>query len=119
MASTRNKNSPGNYQLEEWAINKRFETRMYPYAAQGKSVEQHYAGNGLIGGRIHARDLAHNACDIESFLRGIGSTNLVNPQAPVVPQVRSLDSLNIIHKKPMVVPEQLIVEPNQRPMYLN
>jgi len=73
----------------------------------------------LIGGRIRARDLAHNACDIESFLRGIGSTNLVNPQAPVTPQVKPLESLNIIHKKQMVVPEPLIVEPNQRPMFLN
>jgi hypothetical protein len=43
----------------------------------------------------------------------------VKPKAPVHPELKTFDSLNIIHKKPMVVPEALIVEPEQRPFYLN
>ena len=119
MASTRNKNTPGNYELEQWSKGRQFDTKLYTHAPQGKAITMHYAGNGLLGGKMHSRDLAHNACDIESFLYGIGSTNLVKPKAPVRPELKSFDSLNVIHKKPMVVPEALIVEPEQRPFYLN
>ena len=119
MAATRNKNLQGDYNLEQWSKNKIFETNSFLNAPQGKSIQLHYAGNGLIGGRMHARDLAHNYCDIESYLRGIGSTNLVTQQEPVVAHYKTLNSLNVIHKKPMVIPDNLIVEPEQRPFHLN
>lgn len=119
MASTRNKNTPGDYALEQWSKNRQFQTKVYTHGAQGKSQVQMYAGNGLINGRIHARDLAKNDCDIESFLFGIGSTNLVNPLPPVKPDINVLQSLNVVDKKPMIIPENLIVEPDQRPLYLN
>ena len=119
MASTRNKNTPGDYALEQWSKNRQFQTKVFTNGAQGKPQQTMYAGNGLINGRMHARDLAKNDCDIESFLFGIGSTNLVQPLPPVLPQYNEISSLNIIHKKPMIVPESLIVEPDQIPYYLN
>ena len=119
MTSTRNKNTIGNYELEKWSKERQFQTKVYTHASQGKAVTVHYAGNGLIGGKMHSKDLAHNACDIESFLFGIGSTNLEQPKSPVHPELKTLDSLNIIHKKPVFLPEALIVEPEQRPFFLN
>jgi hypothetical protein len=119
MASTRNKNTPGNYALEQWSLEKQFQSKTYIHGAQGRPIEPLYAGNGLKGGRIVARDLAKNDCDIESFLFGIGSTNLVTPLAPVQPELNDLKTLDIIQKKPMYVPEPLIVEPHQRHFYLN
>jgi len=119
MASTRNKNTPGNYALEQWSLEKQFQSKTFIHGAQGRPIEPLYAGNGLKGGRIVARDLAKNDCDIESFLFGIGSTNLVTPQAPVQPEWIELKTLDIIQKKPMCVPEPLIVEPHQRHFYLN
>ena len=48
MASTRNKNTPGDYALEQWSLQKDYQKRMYPHAAQGKAFGTMYAGNGLI-----------------------------------------------------------------------
>ena len=62
-----------------------------------------------------AENLSSNACDIESQLFGIGSTNLVNPQKQTQPKFHDVKSLNMIDRLPMVIPEPLIVEKNQRP----
>jgi len=77
------------------------------------------AGNGLLMGRMAGRDLAKNDCDIESFLFGIGSTNLVDPLPPVVPHINRIPTLDILRKTPMVLPPILSIEPGQRYLYLN
>ena len=81
MASTRNKNTPGDYQLEQWAQQRRFEDITFINATQGRPVQPLFPGNGLCGARIAGKDLAQNDSDIESFLFGIGSTNLDWPWA--------------------------------------
>lgn len=119
MASTRNKNTPGNYSMEQWSLQKQFNENTYINGTQGKPNQTHFAGDGLLSGKIAARDLAKNDCDIESFLFGIGSTNLVQPLPRVVPQIESIASLNVIHKIPMVNPTPITIDANQRWMYLN
>ena len=113
MASTRNKNTPGDYQLEQWAQQRRFEDITYIQAR--RPVQPLFPGNGLNGARIPGKDLAKNDCDIESFLFGIGSTNLVTPLSPITPDINNLASLNVMDRIPMILPKSLIVEPNQRP----
>jgi hypothetical protein len=115
MASTRNKNTPGNYAMEQWSLQKQYSERTYLQ----KPNQTLFAGDGLLSGKIAGRDLAKNDCDIESFLFGIGSTNLVQPLAPVVPQIESIASLNVIHKIPMIQPNPITIDANQRWMYLN
>lgn len=118
MASTSNKNTPGNYALEQ-RMNQNIDTyRTYLNSAAGEAYTNHLPGNGLLAGSIAPSQLCGNYCDIESQLRGIGSTNLVNPQTPVVPQLRTLDSLSIMTKLPVLLPEPLAIEPNQRYGYL-
>jgi len=51
-------------------------------------------------------------------LKGIGSTNLVTPKAPVVPEFKTPKSLNFIDGLQVTMPEPLVIEKNQRP-YLN
>jgi|LauGreSuBDMM15SN_2_FD.fasta_scaffold05264_2 hypothetical protein len=119
MASTRNKNTPGNYAMEQWSLHKQYNERTYIHSTQGKPIQTNFAGDGLLTGKIAGRDLAKNDCDIESFLFGIGSTNLVQPLPKVVPQIESISSLNMIHKIPMVNPNPIMIDGNQRWMYLN
>lgn len=119
MASTRNKNTPGNYAAEKRSITKQHNERMYIHQTQGQAAATQLPGDGLLTGRFAGRDLAKNDCDIESFLFGIGSTNLENPLPIVRPDLNDLQSLNIIQKTPMCMPRPLSIEPNQRPMYLN
>ena len=114
MASTRNKNSVGDYQYEQNALLKQNEYYTYAHGFQGMANQTNLAGDGLIHGRIASSQLSHNSCDIESFLFGIGSVNLVNPKPTPVPELKFLPSLSIIDKPTLLLPKPLVIEPNQR-----
>jgi hypothetical protein len=120
MASTRSKNTPGDYELEQRTFQLGHNYLSYehsPYYA----VQQHtyLPGQGLIGMKASNQVLAGNGCDIESQLFGIGSTNLVNPVLPVSPQIYTLRSLDIANKVPLVMPDSFKPLENQRPLFLN
>lgn len=115
MASTRNKNTEGNYKLEQFSLNKQSEYKTYIHSQSGKPVETHFPGNGLLTGRVAPTELSRNACDIESFLYGIGTTNLVEPKTAPVGQIYELSSLNIMKKLPVILPSPLVVDGHQRP----
>ena len=119
MASTRNKNTPGNYNLEQWSKYKINSELHYTYQPNGKSVMTNLPGNGLLTGKIALSNLSQNYVDIESSLLGIGSTNLVNPLPAVKPKIYDLKSLNIFEKQDTFIPAPLKIQSNQRPMYLN
>lgn len=117
MTSTRNLNTPGDYDLEQWSYNRQFDAQTYTYSANGRPHLNYLAGNGLLMGPMPSRQLSDNYCDIDSYLKGIGSTNLVKPLSPVVPELLSLKSLNIFEYPKLQVPTPLYVEPNQRPRW--
>jgi hypothetical protein len=117
MASTRNKNTPGDYKMATGSDNNRvayLENPMY-----GAPTQSFLPGFGLLGSKIAPSHLASNACDIESSLFGIGSTNLVQAQPIVVPQLKSLASLAIADRPALVMPRPLNVSQTERPMFLN
>jgi len=113
MASTRSKNTPGDYQLEQKSIIQQLDYNTY--RSYGVPMATYLPGNNILTGRIAPENLSSNACDIESQLRGIGSTNLVNPQPEVVPEIKQLQSLNNGDKIPLVMPVEFTQEPFQRP----
>jgi len=112
MASTRNKNTPGNYCMEQWSLDK--SSAFSTYKDSVVPVQSMYAGDGLVQGRVGNPVLAKNPEDIESFLFGIGSTNLANPKPDVRPELNNLPSLDMIDRIPLILPEVLVVERNQR-----
>lgn len=114
MTSTRNKNSAGDYHYEQTAMLKQNEYYTYAHGSQGMAKQTNLAGDGLVHGRIASTQLSHNSCDIESFLFGIGSVNLVNPKPDIVPELKHLPSLSIIDKPMVLLPKPLFIEPNQR-----
>lgn len=112
MASTRNKNTPGNYCMEQWSLDKG--SAFTTYKDSVVPTQSMYAGDGLLPGRIGNPALAKNPEDIESFLFGIGSTNLVSKKPDLRPELNDLPSLNIIDRISLILPEVLVVERNQR-----
>jgi hypothetical protein len=113
MASTRNKNSPGDYQLEQKSNVGILDYRgLENYAVPQESM---FPGDSLLTGRMGAMKLSNNFCDIESELRGIGSTNLVNPREPPRIELKYLRSLTMCDRGTLILPSDLEVEPNQRP----
>lgn len=120
MSATRNRNTPGNYALEKQANVLQSDYTSYDKSAFYGSVQHTYfPGNGLVGMKSGSSNLARNACDIESQLRGIGSTNLETPLEPIQPDIYQLKSLNVADRTPLIMPERFAPVPNQRPMPLN
>ena len=115
MASTRNRNTPGNYCLEQREYKNSEQYTLYPNSQYGAAYNTRLPGNGLNPAQIPWNKLSYNAPDIESFLFGINSTNLVNPAPCLVPELAKLSSTNIYEKEPVFIPEPLVVEKNQRP----
>jgi len=115
MASTRNKNTSGNYCLEQRQFMHSFNYTSYPNSQYGAAYNTKLPGNGLLPGQIPGNKLSYNAADTESFLFGINSTNLVNPAPCFTPEIAKLRSSNIYDKEPVFIPEPLVIEKNQRP----
>lgn len=114
MASTRNRNFQGNYDLEQQSNinNMQFNT----YKNYGLAATNHFAGDGLLMGWRAPTSLAYNATDIESQLRGISSTNLTGTSFKVEPDFKHMEHLSIIDRTPIILPQPLRVDLNQRPL---
>ena len=115
MASTRNKNTMGNYNLEQRQYQQFGDYTLYPNSQYGAAYNTRLPGNGLLPAQIPWNKLSHNAADTESFLLGINSTNLVNPAPCFVPEIAKLEQTNIYEKGTTFMPEPLVIENNQRP----
>lgn len=119
MASTSNKNTLGDYDAEQRRYRDHLAFQQYVHNSAGQAYTTNLPGNGLLAGQVYSGNLSHNNIDVESFLRGTGATNLVQPELStnVKPDLVQLDSLNIHEKLPVIVPRNLIVEKNQRPLW--
>lgn len=113
MASTRNKNTPGNYELEIKGKNEQARYKVAEIYSVPK--ETAFFGDGLLAGRVGPAQLSSNYCDIESELRGIGATNLVTPTPEVQPDIYELKSLNIIDRIPLILPKSYEHNNKERP----
>jgi len=115
MASTRNLNTPGNYNLEQRQYRDMETYTLYPNSQYGSAYNTMLPGNGVNPGQVPWNQLSNNAVQIESFLFGINSTNLVQPQGPLVPELKTLQTANFFERIPVFIPEPLVVEKSQRP----
>lgn len=120
MAFTRNRNTPGDYLAKTKEQQKQLHYLSYDTSPfYGRPQTTYFAGDGLIGMKAHHSSLSKNFSDVESFLFGIGATNLINPQPEFRPEIKQMKSLNIITKIPQIMPDPFIHYADQRPMPLN
>jgi hypothetical protein len=115
MASTRNINTMGNYYLEEKQYQHSRHYTLYPNSQYGSAYSTNLPGNGLNPGQIYGGKFSQNPIEIESFLFGINSTNLVNPQEPLTPELKNLSNVNVFESQPIIMPKPLVIEKGQRP----
>ena len=116
MASTRNKNTPGNYCLDHRQSTRPEAWQLYTNGANGYAYDTRLPGIGLNPAQYPMNVLSYNPADIESFLFGINSTNLVNPEPPLTPEFKCLQSANIFKKPNVFIPAPLVVKKDQRPL---
>jgi hypothetical protein len=113
MASTRNKNTVGNYALERKMDVDNQKYNLYKHSQYGEAWSTQLPGNGLLGAQIYSAQLSHNPIQIESFLRGINSTNLVNPEPPLVPEFKHVETVDIYKRPAILMPTPLVIERNR------
>ena len=114
MSSTRNKNTSGDYYLEQKQSTHILDNRVYQHRRVAYNNALPCAGINV--GSIPNTELASNATDIESRLYGINSSNLVNPQKQLRPDIKSMPDVAFFERHQIFVPEPLVIENNQRPL---
>ena len=116
MTSTRNKNTAGNYCLEQRSYMHSELYTTYKNSMYGEAYDPKLPGNGLLAGQMPWNQLSYNAPDIESFLFGINTCDLTKPAPPtLVPALKDLESANVFEKAPVYLPQPLAIEKHQRP----
>ena len=115
MASTRNLNTTLNYNLQQRQYRHSENYTLYPNSQYGVAHSTKMPGDGVNPAQLPRDALSRNPVEIESFLFGINSTNLVNPEPPLTPEFKCLQVANFFEKQPVLMPEPLTVEKYQRP----
>jgi hypothetical protein len=115
MASTRNKNTRNDYAIE---LNKSIHTQEYLLAGDyAQSNATACPGNGLGGAHIPRAQMSSNPIDIETFLFGIGSSDLTKDVPVFDANLKCLPTYDIFTKEPTVVPHKFINNVTQRPQF--
>ena len=116
MTSTRNKNTQLNYNLEKFNIEKLFNENLYLHSSSGRPISECIPALGYMPSHISREALSNNSIDIESQLRGIGSTNLETPCEPVIPSIKNLEFKDFFDRQQTIImPYPMVYENNQRP----
>lgn len=115
MASTRNKNMPNDYCLQQRNYSLANDYRLYQYSQSGKAYESSIPCIGYTPSHMPRDTFSYNPIDIESNLFGINSTNLVYHQDQLIPDFKTLDFKNFFDRNPLIMPNPLVIEHNNRP----
>jgi hypothetical protein len=115
MASTRNINTPGNYNLEQrnFALAREYET--FSNSQYGSAYRPAFPELGIIPSHMPRETFSRNPIETESFLFGINSTNLVTPQAEIKPDLKTIPVISFFERIPLCMPLPLVIENKQRP----
>ena len=117
MSSTHEKNDPSRFCQEQKSLYDIHQNIMWKYktipfrsAYPTAGINMPTMTNGFVN-----NVLSNNACDIESSLLGIGSSNLVNKKPKVIPQLNKLSNAQYFDRLKVHIPDPLVIEKSQRP----
>jgi hypothetical protein len=117
MASTRNKNSAGNYKLEQNGINNIRDNLLYHNSPNGHANIAAFP-ELYRASYMPADNLSKNYVDIESNLRGINANNLVNPVSGNIKcEEKKLPMISFFDRETVIMPDNLTID-NNRPFIM-
>ena len=116
MASTRNNNTPGNYCLQQRSYTLAEKYDLYKNSQYGSAYSPGIPCVGYTPSHMPRDTLSKNPVEIESALFGINSTNLVTPQKPVQPELKTVPMRQFFERIPLIMPKPLVIENKQRPL---
>jgi hypothetical protein len=78
---SRNNNTIENYNLEQKRNKQIYEYRFFENAGNGSAYTTHLQGNGLGIAKLHPKELSDNYVDVDSYLKGIGTSDFIQPRS--------------------------------------
>lgn len=116
MASTRNKNTKLDYNLEQKVNTNLIDNSLYYHSSSGRPINECIPSIGYLPSHMSRDALANNPVDIESTLYGIGASNLVESCNPPEPSLRNVEFKEWFDRRSnIIMPHPLVFENNQRP----
>ena len=118
MASTRNKNTRNDYILEKRMNQQLLQYNQFKNSAYGESYQANFMCLGGVP-NLPRNVLSHNPIETENYLFGINSTNLEVAKLPFKNEPKTVCFKSFYERHPTIIPEPLVVDKNQRPLYLS
>jgi len=115
MASTRNRNTPGDYCIQQRDNSLVNDYKLYQYSQNGKAYSTAIPCVGYMPSHMPREAFSYNSVDIESNLLGINSTNLVYHQDTLVPDFKELNFKSFFDRQKVIMPIPLVIDHNNRP----
>ena len=113
MASTRNKNMPGEYCLRQ--MSNKHSTNFMTYEGAGLNSNNFLPCAGILHGKVPNNVLSQNSTDVESFLLGINSSNLVDPSPNFNAKLKCSGLISFFNRPQPSLPTPMVIEGCQRP----
>ena len=115
MASTRNKNTDGNYKLEQRSFAHARTYESFENSQYGQAYSPALPALGFNPSHMSRNNLSENPIDIESALFGINSTNLVKKSEIIHPKLINVPVIKYFEVQDVIMPKPLVMEHKQRP----
>jgi hypothetical protein len=115
MASTRNNNTKSDYCLQQTGFEQIRDYNLYENSQSGRAYDPAIPTLGYTPSHMNRENFSKNSIDIESSLFGINSTNLVNPAAPVQPELKCVKEVEFFKTLTTIMPLPMVMEAKQRP----
>ena len=113
MASTSNNNTRSDYCLQQRGYHLSQDYELYKY--KGVPPITKLPCFGINMGHIPNTQLSCNATNTESFLFGIGTTNLTKPQQPFTTHLKCVPGISFFPRLQTFLPQPLVIHRCQRP----
>lgn len=114
MTSTSNKNTREDYCIQQKQFERNMDYNLYKFSQFGMSYSPAIPNKCVGIPSFSMNERATNSIDVESELKGIGSTNLVKPRARFVPNPHILPNICFFDQPSTTLPKPLVIEKNQR-----
>lgn len=114
MSSTRVKNSNTNYGLERIQNTEICKNRVH--TIRNYAAGNHMPDAGILTGHMPMNAIASNAIDIETQLRGIGSSDLTTQRPTYTPTNYTRDNISFFERPEVMLPDPLVIQNKQRPI---
>ena len=114
MASTTNKNTKEDYCLQQQIFERNMDYNLYQHSQHGSSYQAAIPNKCVGIPKFSMNERTTNGIDVESELKGIGSTNLVKPRARFIPNPHLLPNICFFNQPSTQLPNPVVVQKNQR-----